>query len=128
MCKESLAVTIAARNNSGDWGNSNNDDPYEKRIGSVRWRGKVDNEVQLKIRNNSLELSTVAGQDYGAGNYNFTSALPNRNVNLYVKKKGRGKVTIIQQPDRFNDYTAVIKVVDDDGGARDYDIEIYWTR
>jgi hypothetical protein len=116
-------------NNSGDWGNNtNNDDPYEKRIGSVRWRGKVDNEVQLKIRNNSLELTTIAGQDYGAGNYNFTSALPNRNVNLYIKKKGRGKVTIIQQPDRFNDFTAVIKISDDDGGARDYDVEVYWTR
>lgn len=114
--------------NDGDWGN-NKDDNYEKRIGSVRWRGKVDNEVTLKIRNNAVELSVIAGQDYGAGSYNFTSALPNRNVNLYVnKKKGRGKVTIIQQPDRFNDYTAVIKILDDDGGARDYDVEIYWTR
>lgn len=114
--------------NDGGWGN-NDDKNYEKRIGSVRWRGKVDNEVTLKIRNNSLELSVLAGQDYGAGSYDFSSALPNRNVNLYVnKKKGRGKVTIIQQPDRFNDYTAVIKILDDDGGARDYDVEIYWTR
>lgn len=115
-------------NNDGGW-KGNNDDPYDKKIGSVRWSGKVDNEVTLKIRNNGLEVKVIAGQDYGAGNYNFSSALPSRNVNLYVnKKKGRGKVTIIQQPDRFNDYTAVIKVLDDDGGARDYEVEIYWTR
>lgn len=114
--------------NDGGW-KGNDDNPYDRKIGSVRWRGKVDNEVTLTVRNNTLELKTLAGQDYGAGSYNFSSAMPNRNVNLYVnKKKGRGKVTIIQQPDRLNNYTAVIKISDDDGGARDYDVEIYWTR
>lgn len=116
-------------NNDGGWGNNNNNDNYSKRIGSVRWQGKVDNEVHLKIRNNTLDVSIFAGQDYGKGTYNFVSSLPNRNVNLFVnKRKGRGSVTIIQQPDRFNDYTAVIKILDEDGGAKDYDVEIYWTR
>jgi hypothetical protein len=118
--------------NSGGWGNNNGGDRNndgDKRVGSVRWVGKVDNEITLTIRNNSLEFNRLSGQDYGAGNYNFSSALPNRNVNVYVdKKKGRGKVTVLQQPDRFNNYTAVIKITDDDGGARDYEVEIYWTR
>lgn len=115
---------------SGNWGNNNNNnnDNYSKRAGSVRWRGKVDNELHLKIRNNTLDVSLFAGQDYGKGTYNFVSAMPSRNVNVYVNKKsGRGSVTIIQQPDRFNDYTAVIKILDDGGGARDYDVEVYWT-
>lgn len=117
--------------NSGGWNNNNDNknNDYDKKIGSVRWTGKVDNEVTLTIRNNSLDFKAISGQDYGAGNYNFTSALPNRNVNVFVnKKKGRGKVSVIQQPDRFNNYTAVIKITDDDGGARDYEVEIYWTR
>ncbi len=118
--------------NGGGWGNNDNreDDNYRRKLGSVTWKGKVDNEVHLRIRNNSLEASIFAGQDYGAGSYNFVSSMPSNNkINLYVnKKKGRGKVSIIQQPDRFNDYTAIIKVLDDDGGAKDYEVEIYWTR
>lgn len=117
--------------NNGGWGNNGGDrnNDGEKRVGSVRWTGKVDNEITLTIRNNSLVFNRLSGQDYGAGNYNFSSALPNRNVTVSVdKKKGRGKVTVLQQPDRFNNYTAVIKITDDDGGARDYEVEIYWTR
>ena len=119
-------------NNNGGWGNNDNrdDDNYSRKLGSVTWKGKVDNEVHLRIRNNTLSVSVFAGQDYGAGSYNFISSMPTNNkINLYVnKKKGRGKVTIIQQPDRFNDYTAVIKILDDDGGAKDYEVEVYWTR
>lgn len=126
--QRSVGGYSGGNNNDGGW-KGNNDDPYDRKIGSVRWRGKVDNEVTLTIRNNSLEFKTLSGQDYGAGSYDFSSALPNRNVNIYVnKKKGRGKVTIIQQPDRFNNFTTVIKISDDDGGARDYDVEVYWTR
>jgi hypothetical protein len=120
---------------SGGWGNNNDDeyrdnDNYSKRIGSVTWKGKVDKEVHLKVRNNSLEYSLFDGTDYGSGSYNFVSAMPSNNrVNLYVrKKKGRGNVSIIQQPDRLNNYTAVIKVLDEGSGAKDYEVEIYWTR
>ncbi|MBX7172609.1 MAG: hypothetical protein K1X72_16695 [Pyrinomonadaceae bacterium] len=117
--------------NNGGWGNNDNrDDDYSRRIGSVTWKGKVDKEVHLRIRNNTLEYSLFDGIDYGAGTYNFVSSMPTNNkINLYVKKKkGRGSVTIIQQPDRFNNYTAVIKILDDDGGAKDYEVEVYWTR
>lgn len=119
----------------GGWGNNNDDDyrddnNYSKKIGSVTWKGKVDKEVHLKVRNNTLEYSLFDGVDYGSGNYNFVSAMPSNNrVNLYVrKKKGRGNVSIIQQPDRLNNYTAVIKVLDEGSGAKDYEVEIYWTR
>ena len=119
----------------GGWGNNNDDEyrednNYSKKIGSVIWKGKVDKEVHLKVRNNNLEYSVFDGTDYGSGTYNFVSSMPSNNkVNLYVrKKKGRGNVSIIQQPDRFNDFTAVIKVLDEGSGAKDYEVEIYWTR
>lgn len=109
----------------GGWGNEN----YERKLGSVRWRGTVDKEVHLRISNNNLEVNIFDGQNYGIGSYNFSSAMPNRNVNVYVnKKKGRGNVTVIQQPNRNNNYTAIIKVLDGDGGAKEYDVEVYWTK
>ncbi|MCU0240742.1 MAG: hypothetical protein MUC29_14975 [Pyrinomonadaceae bacterium] len=124
---EDINREIGGNNSGGGWGN--NDNNYDRKIDSVRWRGTVDNEVHLRVRNNNVETFLFAGQNYGNGTFNFTSAMPNRNVNVYVnKKKGRGNVTVIQQPDRNNNYTAVIKILDSDGGAKEYDVEIYWTR
>jgi hypothetical protein len=115
-------------NGNGGWGN-NNGGNYNNALGKARWRGTVDKEVHLVLRNNNIQTNIFDGQDYGAGTYNFTSAMPNSNVQVYVnKKKGRGNVTVIQQPDRGNDFTTIIKVLDGDGGAKEYDVEIYWTR
>ena len=118
-----------SRELSGGYSGGGNENSSRDVIGRVRWRGTVDDEVQLVIKNNSLETRTISGQTYSNATYNFTSALPNRRVNVEVtRRKGRGRVTVLQQPARENDFTTVIQILDKDGGARDYDVEIYWTR
>ena len=113
--------------NGGDNNGNNNHNNKNDVIGNLNWRGTVDDEVQLVIRGNSVEVKTISGQTYGNATYNFTSPLPNRRVNVEVnKKKGRGKVRILQQPSRENDFTTVIQILDKDGGAKDYELEIYW--
>ena len=110
-------------------GGYDGDKNYDNRpvVGRVRWKGTVDDEVQLIIRGNSVEVKTVSGMSYSNGSYNFTSSLPNRRVDVSIdKKKGRGKVEVIQQPSRSNDFTTVIQIRDKDGGAKDYDVEVYW--
>ena len=113
--------------NGGNNGGNNNGNNNDNVIGNVNWRGTVDDEVQLVIRGNSVEVKTISGQTYSNATYNFTSPLPNRKVNVEVdKKKGRGKVRILQQPSRDNDFTTVIQILDKDGGSKDYELEIYW--
>ncbi len=95
--------------------------------GSVVWRGVVDNRIQLEISGRRITQRTTAGKTYPNGTYNFTSSLPRGNVNIDVDKKdGRGKVRVLQRPDRSNNYTAVIEIEDDDGGADNYQLEIFW--
>lgn len=109
------------RDNGGDSGRGRNSS------GSVIWRGTVDNKIQLSIRGNRLSSYTVAGKTYTSNNYSFTSPLPRRDVRVEVDKKdGRGKVRVFQQPNRSNNYTAVIQIEDDDGGADNYQLEIFW--
>ncbi|MBC7796487.1 MAG: hypothetical protein H7Z37_06425 [Pyrinomonadaceae bacterium] len=123
---------VGNNGNGGNGGNGGNNDRNEDNrdvIGRVRWRGSVDDEVQLTIRDNSLEVRTISGTDYGQGNTNFTSPLPNRRVNVEAaKKKGRGNVRVLQQPSRDNNFTTVIQILDKSGGAKDYDVDVYWTR
>jgi hypothetical protein len=116
-------------NNSGG-GNNNgggNDNGGGQRTGRAYWRGIVDNQVQLVIRNRTIETLTIAGRAYQPGRFSFTTALPSRNVSVEVdKKSGRGDVRVIQQPSRDNGYTAIIQINDNDGGAKEYQLEINW--
>jgi len=96
-------------------------------IGRVAWRGTVDDRVQLVIRGRSLDVRTVTGAPQTDGTATFTSALPAGDVEVDVTKtSGRGSVRVLQQPSRANDYTAVIEIFDESGGAREYRLDIFW--
>jgi hypothetical protein len=110
----------AGNNNGGN----NNPPPAS---GRAFWRGFVDKEVQLILRNRNLETRTISGAAYDNVNFSFTASIPTRNVSIDVlKKRGRGEVRVLQQPSRDNDYTAVVQILDEGSGAREYELEISW--
>jgi hypothetical protein len=118
---------LGGRGNSGGNDGGNNGDPGGNRSGKAFWKGTVDNNVQLIVRGRNIETQTVVGRSYPAGTFSFTSPLPNRNVDVKVEKKnGRGSVRIIQQPNRSNDFTAIIEIIDNGSGAKSYQLEISW--
>jgi hypothetical protein len=95
--------------------------------GRLRWRGTVDDDIHLVIRDDQVEVRTIGGSEYNNATYNFTSPLPRRRVNVNATRlRGRGDVRVIQQPSRDNNFTAVVQIRDPSGGARDYEIEVYW--
>lgn len=111
-------------NNDGDTGDGGGEDSA---TGRAFWRGTVDKEVRLVIRDRNIETRLISGNPYSDGNFSFTSPLPTHNVSVEVnKKKGRGNVRILQQPRRNNDYTAIVQIYDEGGGAREYELEIFW--
>ncbi len=108
-------------------GGSGSGSGYRPAIGQVSWRGRVDDRVQLAIRGKSIETRTISGTQNPDGVANFTSALPDRPVEVSVNKlSGRGTVRVLQQPSRSNDFTAVIEIYDTGGGAQEYRLEIVW--
>ena len=99
----------------------------EAASGRLHWRGTVDDNVQLVIRDGYVDVRTIGGTEYNDANYNFTSPLPRRRLTVRANKlNGRGTIRILQQPSRENDYTAVIEIKDSSGGARMYEIEVLW--
>ena len=118
---------LGSSNNGGGFGGGNNNGGGQQRNGRAYWRGIVDKQVQLVIRNRNIETQTIEGRAYSAGKFSFTASLPTRNVSVDVdKKSGRGDVSVIQQPSRDNDYTAIIQINDNDSGAKEYQLEINW--
>lgn len=95
--------------------------------GRVFWRGTVDDKVQLVIKSDTIQEQTISGQTNPDGVFSFTTSLPDSPVTVGVnKKKGRGKVNVVQQPSAANDFTAIVEIYDDGGGAREYQLDIFW--
>ena len=93
----------------------------------MTWRGRVDDDVRVRIRGGTADVETVGGTPYYDGQPNFTNSLPNRRVTVRVNKtRGRGDVFIEQQPSRENDFTAVVRIKDSRGGASEYEFELVW--
>ncbi|HEU4837354.1 MAG TPA: hypothetical protein VFS90_23190 [Pyrinomonadaceae bacterium] len=97
------------------------------RSGRMSWRGRVDDDVRIRIRGGSADVETIGGSAYNDAQSNFTNSLPNRRVTVRLtEKRGRGEVFIEQQPTRENDFTTIVRIKDPRGGASDYAFTIEW--
>lgn len=97
------------------------------RSGRMTWRGRVDDDVRIRIRGGSADVETIGGTPYYDAQPNFSSSLPNRRVSVRLtKNRGRGDIFIEQQPSRDNDFTAIIRIKDSRGGADNYEFTLDW--
>ncbi|QQS40099.1 MAG: hypothetical protein IPM63_12085 [Acidobacteriota bacterium] len=97
------------------------------REGEMNWRGSVDDVVTISVYGRSAIARTISGQPVSSVRYNFTQALPRRNVEVDVEKReGRGDVRVIQQPSNRNNYTAIIEIRDRSGGRDTYEFDLFW--
>ena len=95
--------------------------------GSMIWRGRVDHYVELRIQGDRVQSRERQGAPTINEGASFTSPLPRADSQVSVRKRdGRGQVGVIQQPSRWNGYTAVIAINDESGGADNYEIEVAW--
>ncbi|MGB7068497.1 MAG: hypothetical protein WBD22_03315 [Pyrinomonadaceae bacterium] len=107
------------------WQAGNVSEEYSR--GSVRWRGRVDDRVNVVISGNDVWAETISGQATFNETVNVDGYLAARPGSINVRKRdGRGQVTVLQQPSNQNNYTAVIQIYDSDGGDDDYDLDITW--
>ena len=112
---------------SGGGGGGNQYPGDSGRGGRMTWRGRVDDDVRIRIRGGSAEIETIGGTEYNDAQPNFFNSLPNRRVTVRLTaKRGRGDIFIEQQPSRENDFTAIVRIKDSRGGASDYEFELQW--
>ena len=115
-----------ARELNTDGGPGQNPDTGS-RSGRMTWRGRVDDDVRIKIRGGTADVETIGGTPYYDAQPNFYNSLPYRRVTVRLtSKRGRGEVFIEQQPSRENDFTVVVRIRDTRGGAGDYEFELTW--
>ena len=107
--------------------NSGGQYPDTGRGGRMTWRGRVDDDVRIRIRGGSADVETIGGTAYYDGQPNFENSLPYRRVTVRLtQKRGRGDIVIEQQPSRENDFTAIVRIRDTRGGASEYEFTLEW--
>ena len=111
----------------GGGGRDDYPDTGNNRSGRMTWRGRVDDDVRIRIRGGAADVETIGGSPYYDAQPNFFNSLPNRRVTVRLtEKRGRGEIFIEQQPTRENDFTAVVRIRDSRGGASDYAFTLEW--
>jgi hypothetical protein len=92
-----------------------------------QWSGRVDREVRLVMRGRDLNARFASWNERGRDRTRVYSVLPREDGIVTVRVEGgRGDVDVIEQPNRRNDFTAVIRIRDPRSGAGDYRLTAYW--
>lgn len=100
------------------------------RTGQLEFRGRVDDTVDLYVRGDRINVLVQSGQLLKVERFRFTQPLPAVTLSSIgvTKKDGRGTVELIQRPDSTNDFTAIIRISDPQGGGDRYHFVLSWAR
>lgn len=100
------------------------------RAGELEFRGRVDGVAEFYIRGDRLNADVKSGQLVKVERFRFTQPLPGVTLSSVSveKKDGRGEVELTQQPNSTNDFTAIVRVSDPQGGSDRYHFVLSWAR
>ena len=95
-----------------------------------RWRGDVDGIDDILIKGSQVKIEHVAAKPIQSQDHRFSAPLPFAEVELTLQViHGRGSVRLLEQPTKRNQYTAVVRVDDQDHSGDDrYEFELSWSR
>jgi|GEM_PF-496733 len=109
------------------------DDPFSRdsrRDGSIQrfhWQGNVDGTDVLRIVRRRVDIEHREALPIQNQDYSFTAPLPQHDVDVRLENvQGRGRVRLIEQPRRYNNYTAVLLIEDPQAGASFYSFDLFW--
>jgi hypothetical protein len=97
--------------------------------GSLIWRGRVNREILLDLHGGQFTERTVTGNSFNNGRVlKSTGRMPLRSLTVRIRniKKVKGTVEIAEQPTAANNFTAVIRIRNNEKDSADYEFEVSW--
>jgi hypothetical protein len=88
----------------------------------------VDHQAELRIRGDRINVRTVEGaRSYDEGS-TCSQPLPYNSIRDFRVRQtaGRNRINVVQEPNRMNNYTALLSINDDQGGGDHYAFEVTW--
>ena len=98
------------------------------REGRCEIRVWVDNRAELRMRGDSIFVRTLEGSRGRDEGSECSQPLPYNSVRDFQIRQtaGRNRVAVAQEPNRMNNYTAVMSIDDRQGGGDNYAFEVTW--
>jgi hypothetical protein len=103
-----------------------NDVPLGK--GQCDIRLQVDNEVEVSVRRDQVLIRTLSGRDARDDGSECNEPLPDRDFpgfNFEVIDR-RNEIRLLAEPSRRNDFAAIVRIRDSDGGEGRYHFRLSW--
>jgi hypothetical protein len=93
----------------------------------LAWEGVVDGISVIHVQGNRLQIEDRQGLPVQRQRFRIYRPLPSRREEVRLEiVEGRGRVSILQQPQPANNYTLSIAIEDRQGGAGFYSLRAYW--
>jgi len=96
--------------------------------GQCEIRLKVDDEVEVRVRRDTVTIHTVSGHDAQNDGSECNASLPGRDVRGFAFQvvQSRNEMRMLEPPSAANDYTVVVKIRDTASGAGHYQFRLSW--
>ncbi|MDR3701358.1 MAG: hypothetical protein P4L56_17050 [Candidatus Sulfopaludibacter sp.] len=91
-------------------------------------RLQVDNEIDVMVRGDMVVVRTLAGQEPRDDGSECNAPLPHRDMPdlMFEVKDSRNEIRLIENPNRRNDFAAVVHIRDSAGGFGRYHFRLSW--
>jgi len=105
-----------------------NRDDVPRGKGQCDIRLQVDNEVEVAVRGNMVFARTIAGQNARDDGSECNAPLPRREMPdlMFEVKDSRNEIRLVANPDRRNDFAAIVHIRDGSGGFGRYHFRLSW--
>jgi len=92
------------------------------------WSGTVEGRVRVTVQGGASFSEAVEGAPVSGERSEMIRPIPKREgVTASIRKlRGRGRVTIVEQPSEKNNYRVVFEIDDPMPGADSYEVELNW--
>jgi hypothetical protein len=94
---------------------------------TMHWSGSVDSDLKIEWQGFDVRTRNQAAEAAREVHSAVSNGLPSSSATLsLVVREGRGDVSIVQQPNSSNGWTAIIRVRDPQTGFGHYDFDVSW--
>src|ERR1051326_8289083 len=91
-------------------------------------RLQVDDQVEVAVRRDFVNIRVLSGQNPRDDGSECNAPLPDGDIQgfNFEVKDSRNEIRLVEQPSRRNDFTAVVRIWDRDGGYGRYHFRLSW--
>lgn len=96
---------------------------------NLNWRGDVDRAIEVSLRHRSVRVNILSGRSQRRQHQDsrVEGFLPARPVTVRLENvAGPGTVEVTQQPDEANNFTAVVRVTNNEPSRAEFRFTLAW--